>query len=158
LIISWRSRSAMSSLTGAGWLSTTPGGVRFLAASAAHEPAPITNTNATTIAFLRTGYLPRGRGTAYTPPAATRCCAAAASHEPSRRPGGSAATSAPSICHPRKARPEPTVAGPPTAADPVGGLGSLLSGDRRHERVPGCRVARSGAGAGTLTSGQAPRK
>src|SRR5690348_8574357 len=72
--------------------------------------------------------------------------------------GGSAATSAPSICHPRKARPEPTVAGPPTAADPVGGLASLLSGDRRHERVPGCRVARSCAGTGTLTSGQALRK
>lgn len=50
------------------------------------------------------------------------------------------------------------VAGPLTAAGPVGGLGSLLCGDRRHERVPGCRVARSGAGAGTLTSGQALRK
>jgi hypothetical protein len=31
--------------------------------------------------------------------------------------------------------PSRAVAGPLTAADPVGGLGNLLSGDRRHERI-----------------------
>jgi hypothetical protein len=36
---------------------------------------------------------------------------------------------------PGRPRPESAVTGPLTAAGPVGGLDSLLSGDRRHERV-----------------------